>query len=714
MKKFTLIATLLIAFVTMANAEKMDKYFFKIANDKDPGWVIQDAGNFEGTPGKEYYQAYNKKNGGRMLNYFGTEDMWAKVPDLSVLPNGEYKYTMDLKMTSMATRSDMEFVLLPLNACTSSDSRVSTHNYHWASAQKQGDATESTAIEDFFFRWRVMTGPTEANGDYTIIINEDPVNETLSGKTNGGRATWVTSDNPDSILVMNSGVKYNYAVVINTINKTATYTISKYTDEEAGTKEVVKTGVHNYVCAEDRAGIQIFSMQGTSIHQLSNMGLSYEAEGPFANDPTVDMLAVVGTERDYYAQFSEGETLHWIVPGGEEQTVAYEDANDTRSFETDPDETFGCKILECLESGQLKVWTSRTDDDTNISDDVLIDVVCENVTMPTPVAAISDVSEGYAKTYTITADNSETLLQPTVTIHYKMSDGTEGNLSSGETITFKDKASVELYAYDGTHPTPWYTQSETVTVNNDVEYVTSVTRDFAISKEAAQGTMEGCTATTLNNFGTSSHWERIYSDQKYGYDSDGNASAYVEGTEYVSVKEGFGYFSGSVIGTEEDVVPVQQVNTDAFATAVQPLVITQNDNTDASWYIFPQEGLVSFQTALTNVPMSVDAMYTSDDTAKPNFYIIHKRGGYDRPDKGDCNATIVVTCGEEYSLYRYDTAICDVKVMTYKGFVPTPSAISTVSADATAAPAVKKMITKNGVQIVKGDNVYSVAGSQLK
>ena len=64
MKKFTFIAMLMLFICGMAKAD--DKYFFKVPTDKfSSGWVVQDAGNFEQTPGKEYLEVYNKKNGGQ-------------------------------------------------------------------------------------------------------------------------------------------------------------------------------------------------------------------------------------------------------------------------------------------------------------------------------------------------------------------------------------------------------------------------------------------------------------------------------------------------------------------------------------------------------------------------------------------------------------------------------------------------------------------------
>lgn len=707
MKKFTLISMLMFIVSTMAKAEVMDKYFFKIPTDKmDAGWVIQDAGNFASTPGKEYLEVQNKKNGGRMLNYFWNDAAWAKT-DVNNLPNSTYKFTMDLKMSNMDARGDMEFVLLPVNACSATDSRVSTHNYRW---------WNSAEGEDYFFRWRIGEKPAAANGDYTIWINENPT----------ARNDW--NQTTEETLVLSSQKLYKFAVEINVSAKTATYTIA---DEDGN---VLKTGVHNYVCEENRAGIFVFSMNGTSTHQLSNIGLSYEAEGPFAGEPTVEPLAVIGTQRAYYVSFGENETLHWKQLGdaedmsgntfanGEEYTAEYYESNDTRDFETDTEETFGKKIIYCTESGQLIVWTSLTENEENTSDEVITEVECTAISMPTPKAAITNVEEGFAKEYTITADNSETLLTPTVTIKCKITDAsgtTEQDLMSGAKVTLTSEGSIELYAYDGTHPTPWYTQSETVTINNNVEYVQYSFTNYAWTKEECETARAGFTVTEIVDNSNKSHWDRIYSDQKYGYDENGNASVWdsAKESEYTFVKEGFNFYAGTAIGTDDAKWKVQ-VPEDA-TTALAPLaptadLIANSKYVADAWGIFPLEGIVYYNTAITNIPMAIESKYVSDDTNKPNFYIVHTRGGYDRPDKGDCNATTVCVAGEEFSLYRYDTAICDVKVMTYKGFVPgSGTGISSVNANETA-PAVKKVMTNKGLVIVKGDKAYSVSGAQIK
>jgi len=52
--------------------------------------------------------------------------------------------------------------------------------------------------------------------------------------------------------------------------------------------------------------------------------------------------------------------------------------------------------------------------------------------------------------------------------------------------------------------------------------------------------------------------------------------------------------------------------------------------------------------------------------------------------------------------------------MTYKGFEPNTTGISSVNAAEVAAPAVKKVMTKDGLVIVKGNKTFSLSGAQMK
>ena len=146
------------------------------------------------------------------------------------------------------------------------------------------------------------------------------------------------------------------------------------------------------------------------------------------------------------------------------------------------------------------------------------------------------------------------------------------------------------------------------------------------------------------------------------------------------------------------------LNKEALETAALPLVlptvgVVKDVDVDASWHLFPLEGLVSYQVPQTNLDVNIDSKYVSDDAAKPNFYVVHTRGGYDRPDKGDSNATTVVEAGKSYSLYRYDTAICDVTVYTYKGFVEGSGATEVAAPKAVVEDANAPIYTIGGVKV---------------
>lgn len=694
MKKFTLIATLLLAFAGMAKAEEMDKAFYKMTKFA----TIQDATVTAPETGTNPITVKSNKtnNTPRYLFTKWGEDAYAKCP--AELPESGYSFSTNFTITVDGGVSNcMELVLAPVDA-----------TYKLTHMRLLNTTT-------YFFRMHQATNKS-AEGVDSIYVNGDIEND----------ADWNFGEKNGTLVLMTPGVKYNIRV-----NVSKDGSVSKYTIAEVESGNVIATGEKDITAMENKhIGMIWFNTGGGCTYDFDDMKLSTIQNGPFAEDPRADLLAVVGTERDYYAQFGEGETLHWIAPGQEEQTVAYEDANDTREFTQDPENFFGSKVIECMESGDLKIWTSRTDDDTNVSEVVTIPVVCENIAMPTPVATITNVSEGYAKTYKIDADNSNTLCQPTVTIHYNI-NGKTGNINSGESIEIPEACTVELYAYDGTHPTPWYSQSETVTIENNVEYVVAETKKYNVSFEEAAtlGLTEVKRLVDLNKNGAAqSHWERIYSEEKRGYKEDGTNEAYAEGTEYSWVKSGFGAISSSEFTSGECGWNIYAASTDQIQTAFLPLIPSEEDLTiykENGWAIFPLEGLVYDDVNSTAavkknpagdagyVEMTLDPKYTSDDASKPNFFIVNKTGGYDRPDKGDCTSSEVVVAGEKFWLYRYDTAISSVKVMTYKGFVPSEAGIATVNADA-AAPAVKKMVTKNGIVIVKGNAAYSVAGAQIK
>lgn len=100
-----------------------------------------------------------------------------------------------------------------------------------------------------------------------------------------------------------------------------------------------------------------------------------------------------------------------------------------------------------------------------------------DLSLATPLVSVSTMSEGYAKTYSVTCDNTNVLLTPTATLTYDFiplgaSVPTENRVVFNGTInattagTYKITASCNGY------------QSTTATIDNTVKYVLSKSIDF--------------------------------------------------------------------------------------------------------------------------------------------------------------------------------------------------------------------------------------------
>lgn len=707
MKKFTFIAMLMLIFSLVTKAE--DKAFYKMrtfATVQNSDLVI--TAPQTGTNPITVKNSKNNNSPRYVLTNWG-EDAYANCP--SELPESGYTFSTDFTITADGGVSNsMEMVLAPVGA-TYTLSHMRLYNG-----------------KEYFFRMHQAV-KKNADNQCEIYINGDVKSD----------ANWNQGETEGTKVFMTVGTKYNIRVNVSKDGNTSSYVIK---DAESG--DVLSEGSKDISSFENKhIGLFWFNTGGYSTYDFEDVMLSTVQEGPFANEPSIELIGAKNAMRIYYATFGEGEVLHWNQLGdaegrnddsysdGEECYVSYEDANEDRDMEIG-DETYGGKIIYCTKSGDLKIWTTLKDDDSNKSNDVVTSVVCEEVAMPEPTVAITNVKEGFAKEYTVSADNSNTLLQPTVTIHYKMTPESgsvkEGNIRTGEAVTMDTKGTLELYSFDNSHGAkPWYAQSSKVTINNDVEYVQAEKAAYNWDKDVVDNGKDGFTiiAATVDHKddgSTQSHWERVYSNEKYGFDANGNKENWTADKDYALVREGWGFF------TTDKITDLSGTwNTLAAAdpyTAFLPLKPAQNEKyTENAWRILPYEGVVYYDGAGTGgskinglyyMDVEVDSKYTSDDTNKPNFYVLHTRGNYDRPDKGDNNAYTVGVAGETTKVGAYSTAICDVTIMTYKGFVPSTSAIKNVNTVETAAPAVKKIVTKNGVVIVKGDKVFSVAGAQMK
>ena len=690
MKNFTFLAVAAMSVMAFsAKAELMDKAFYRMPTFA----TIQDATVTASQVGTCPITVKSNKtnNTPRYLYTQWGEDAYAKCP--AELPESGYTWSTEFCITEDAGVSNcMELVLTSDTAAYKL-----TH-------------MRLLNTDTYFFRMHQAANKSEEGQD-SIYINGDVIAKDEDWTSFG--------EKEGQLLLMTPGVKYEIRVNINKEMTTSAYTIKEI---ESG--NVVAEGSKDISAYETKhIGMIWFNTGGGCTYDFNNMTLSTLQNGPFATEPAQSLFWVEGTERDYYVTFEEGDVLHWIQLGdaedvvsgevytsGEEYTISWSEACDTKEFEAG--EECGRKIITCNESGTLKLWCSRADDDSNTSEDVLVDVECVEIQLPAPTAAITNVSEGFGKEYTLSVDNSQVVLNPTITIHYVLTQGadvTEGDVLSGEKVNFSNAGSLTLYAWDKTHKVECYTKSETVTVENDVEYTVAIDMNLQLTLDEINAGLVGFHANTIVDNTSKSHWERIMSNEARGYKEDGTNEPYdaANADQYTWVKYGHGIYDTSCIGTDDAKWPVLIPDDVKSIAPLQPaeenpeIYKVLNGGEDYAWAIFPYEGIVYYDVNTTvegvgcavkkndagaagYVEMQLESAFVSDNQAKPNFVIVGTTGGYNRPDKGDCSATTVLVAGEKFWLYRYDTAIRFVKVMTYKGFV---AGVEAIENDAPAAVA---------------------------
>jgi len=662
MRKFTLLTALFALFATAASADTKVIYQDNYADKTTSMANWQDnrsngAIDFVSTPDGNYMQFNLGLNG---ANFNGTRfySIWGATPWEGVtLPETGYKFEVSFNFEQFGN-----------NANSQKDGVYNQRNHEIAIigaanedniANYWGDA--ATSYPNYLFKLtQCQTGgaageggwPTAVNGTCGFYINNETDLITVAA------ATWYKL----TLEVVGQTVKYDISDISGTPLKAGSYTLAEGVDSRAG-------------------GILVY---GARYLSKTDVGLSLkitcESDEPVANEPAVALSQVKGNDRVYKATFAEGETLHYILPGGEEQTLDYWDAEDEAG---NP----GSAMLTATQSGTMQVWTSK---DVAVSQKVNVEVTCGRIKLVDPVVTITNVSEGFGKTFTVNFNSSapEHLLPVNAAITYTIDGGAEQEVANGGTITM-DKAgklvvTVNQIPQGGQE---WYDRSS-YTYNNDVEYTVATTSNFVFTPAELASNTDLEAPTALGNSGRS-QWERVY--QMPGADAGA-----LEGRNL------WGLWNG----TDDKVCDIYKIKLDALDKVLDPLRVADTERTDDrnNYFLFPYEGVVYYSTAKgNNHTISIDPKYVTDDAAKPNFYVLSVTGSYDRPDKAAETVfqTHVIKTDATYSQYRFDNAISKVQVLTYKGFNPGTGieAIKTVNEKAVDANA--PIYTINGIRVDK-------------
>lgn len=308
----------------------------------------------------------------------------------------------------------------------------------------------------------------------------------LTQLSNTGRTKSATGDqdfaiNGDSAnyKALTAGTYYDVTLVIDTLARTVQYTIKTPTADDPLASDTYSVPADVDMTA---TGLYILGGRYTPTILMDNIEVSVDKTE--ANTPTVTLTGINNGQRVYTIGIQEDETLH-LSFNGKETTVGYSDTNNgSYTWSNNPNydaNNTDKPVTGACEAGTLKAWTTL---DNLKSDEVSAEVTNNTITLPTAVAAVTNVTAGYAKTYNVTCDNSNTLLAPTIYGTYKFTGKDGSAKESSEPVAFPFNISVDQEGSLEITSQAFGYGSATTTVKNNVPYKVKETVDFAHMTEA--------------------------------------------------------------------------------------------------------------------------------------------------------------------------------------------------------------------------------------
>ncbi len=674
MRKSTLLTAVLALFATVASADTKVIYQDNYASEQASlaNWSDNREGkatSYVSTPDGNYMRFNLAGNDGNQ-NYNGTRfySIWGATPWEGVtLP--ESGYTLNFSFNFELFGNDWKQKTSDGTAYRERNHELAVINTEEGTINSYyGDAGAESSFPHYLFKLsQCKTGDAAGEGGYATAAN-------------GTQGFYINGDET-KLITVSAGVWYKLTLTvvgqkvdyeINDIGGTplasGTYTLADGVDSRAG-------------------GILVYNARYKSI---TNLGLSLkitcESDEDVANIPTVTLNQVKGNDRIYKATFADGETLHYILPGGEEQTVDDWTAEDE---EGNP----GTMMLTATQSGTMKLWTTKNAAKSN---DVEIEVSAGWIKLVDPVVAIASVSEGFGKSYTVSFNSTaqEHLLPVSAAITYTFNGGEPVEVANGGTITLDQSGTLVVTVNQIPQGGQEYYQRSSVTIQNDVEYVCALDVQYINWDDSHFNA--NWTAGKLEDSNMShwlGHWQEANRYDKEEQDKQKEDPSYVP------------------VPTQN---PVKVYRTDATDIALPIYTLTNNeDGTNYATELLPlipntaranvaillEEGLFANTTSYKNLELTFDPQWVTDDASKPNFIEIRKTGSYDRYDKAGRHTTdIVKTDVTTYTLYRLDTAIHSARIFTYKGFTP-HTGIEAVKTVAPAVDANAPIYNLNGVRV---------------
>lgn len=254
------------------------------------------------------------------------------------------------------------------------------------------------------------------------------------------------------------------------------------------------------------------------------------------------------------------------------------------------------------------------------------------LSLATPVASITKMGEGFARTYSVVCNNKDVLLTPTAKLTYDFTPSGEGEAESGVECDGTIEATA-AGTYVVTASAEGY-KSTTVTIDNTKEYELTKTIDFTTLKAEDLSANWKKKAENTKLDGSDSQWRAKYGNvvaDKYFYDfsaESASATDVLAGLNVEINKDG----KAPVLFTGFGMMyPVYQMNAEG------------DDNTVN-------------KVAITNGKLSI-AEGTADQVGVYTYINNYGKNG---------TKTAIVTGDKEFALYRFSDMLTKVEIYSPK------------------------------------------------
>jgi hypothetical protein len=442
MRKFYLFLTALVAFATSANASIKVLYNqnFEAATDvASTQWVSPSAAAGLSISGDQFgkFIRFTQSGNDRSAHLLWGTDL--------IKSENVASYTVSFDMSATAWGSNHSTTEYTIMSDETNCTKKPNNNFRANSANWLFDLTQIP----------------EASGGKALAATGDQV-----FAINGDSAYTVT---------LSSGVFYKVTLDIDTIARTVDWKI-----ENPAKKVTVAS--NTYAVPEGTSmiatGLYFLGARYNHNQVFDNIRVSTYVDEEVANNPSVALTGINNQQRIYKIQFLKGETLHLSFQGNELDPISFADCDGEYVWSNNPNFNPENEELvnDACATGTLVAWTTSG---SATSEKISEEVSNEIIALPAAALSVTNVTEGFGKTYTMTVDNSSTPLLPTVFVDYTFtpSDGGDvlkgSDLKTGSSIEVPSKGTLELVS-----KAFGYGETKT-TIVNDVEYAQSADYDFA-------------------------------------------------------------------------------------------------------------------------------------------------------------------------------------------------------------------------------------------